>query len=905
MQAPADPEAQYRAIFETASDGFILWDAQLRVIDANPAALRMHGYTRAQVIGLSVPERLPEAYVQERLALVRRALAGETVQVQTQALRADGSAFDADLRVMPFRHRGQPHALAVVRDIGEQRERERALQRSEARLRATVEASFDAVVGMDGDGHIVEFNAAAERCFGHRRHEVLGRLLADVLLPQRHQDAHTRGLKHFHATGRGPMIGRLIETTARHADGREIPVELAISVAAVPEGSIFVGHLRDITDRRDADRALRDSEAQYRGIFNASADALVLRDAGFRIVDVNATYERMSGYTREDAVGQARVLANPPEVSDTLAALHQRALAGETVTLQTQLVRRDGRRYDLELRGVPILHRGAPHVLYIGRDITEGKRADQALRDSEEQYRAIFNASADGLVLRDAEYRAVEVNPAYTAMSGYSRDEVLNANHVLTQTDAAVQQAHRQLHQRSLAGEQASFEAEGRHKQGHAVRTEVRATLVRYRGQPHVLYAARDVTERYTAEQQRLDLERQLRQAQKMEAIGQLTGGIAHDFNNILTSVIGWLALAQERADTPATETLQRPLAQARLAAERARDLVAQMLAFARRQRGERQPLALAPLVQRTLGLLRATLPSTLTLHTDGLDDTGSTTVHADPVQLEQVLFNLCINARDAMPDGGRLSVALSVVPAASTAAAWHCASCRARVSGGAWARLAIGDEGTGVPPELQERIFDPFFSTKAPGSGSGMGLAMVHGIVHDHGGHLGLHTAPGQGARFEVWLPLGTAAASMAVPAQAVPGAPPRLRGCVLLVEDDEMVGEFLTERLTAWGLAVTWQRDPRAALALLRDDALAWDLLLTDQTMPGLTGLQLAAMARALRPTLPIVLATGNAEAIEPSVLAAAGVDAALVKPLDDARLRALMHRWLTDTQRQHNAD
>ena len=891
-------EQQYRAIFETASDGFILWDEQLTLIDANPAALRMFGYARDAVLGQGAPAHLPPDYRAERLALIRRAMAGETVQVETRALRADGSSFDVDLRVMPFNHRGRPHVLAVARDISEQRERERALERSEARLRATVEAAFDAVVGMDGEGRIVEFNAAAERTFGHRREDVLGRLLANLILPHRHRDAHTRGLKHFHTSGRGPMVGRLVETSALRADGSEFPVELAISVAKVPEGSIFVGHLRDITERRRADQALRDSEEQYRAIFNAAADALVLRDAAFRIVDVNATYESMSGYTRREVLGVDRILANPDERAAEIRALHERALAGTPVVVETELVRRDGHRYALELRGVPTRYRGEPHVLYMGRDITERKRADLALRDSEEQYRAIFNASADALVLRDAEYRAVDVNPAYLAITGFGRDEVLQAGRVLTQPDPALRDLHRRQHDLVLAGQALRFESHGQRKDGATLLLEIHAMPVQYRGQPHVLYAARDITERRQAEAQRVELERQLRQAQKMEAIGQLTGGIAHDFNNILTSVVGWLAIAQERAG--ADGALERPLAQARLAADRARALIAQMLAFARRQRGQRQTLALAPLARRTLGLLRATLPASVTLEPVGLDEpalhaaAGSVAlqVDADPVQLEQVLFNLCINARDAMQGRGRLRVTLRADRATP---AWHCASCRAPVDHGRWAVLAVADEGSGIAPDLLERIFDPFFSTKAPGSGSGMGLAMVHGIVHEHGGHVALQTMPGEGACFEVWLPLSDAAGAAAPAAVAAPAVGAALHGHVLLVEDDPMVGEYLAEQLAAWGLAVDWQREAPVALGRLQEPTYPTDLLLTDQTMPRLTGLQLATQAHALRPALPIVLISGNAEAFDAAALEAAGVAGSMAKPLDAARLRTLLARWL----------
>jgi len=255
-------------------------------------------------------------------------------------------------------------------------------------------------------------------------------------------------------------------------------------------------------------------------------------------------------------------------------------------------------------------------------------------------------------------------------------------------------------------------------KDGSRLQAEVRGTPMMYRGRRHVLYATRDITERRAAEQRRGELERQLRQAQKMEAIGQLTGGIAHDFNNILASVIGYIVLAQERAEALADATLMRQLGQAHLAADRARELIAQMLAFARRQRGKRRVLALAPLLHQTLSLLRATLPSTVALLVNC--PVGRRRgwhrwpcVEADPVQLEQVLFNLCINARDAIGGQGRIGVQLRRAEVGPT---WHCASCRAGVGGGDWVELSVEDDGPGIAPEVVDRIFDPFFSTNRQG---------------------------------------------------------------------------------------------------------------------------------------------------------------------------------------------
>ena len=889
-------EQQYRAIFDGSVDPMVLWDRALHTVDVNAAFARVTGLARDDVVGRHWSERPDADDLRKLLPHIGAALAGREVQVVERVVRVDGSPFDIELRYLPVSLGGEPFALGIGRDVTDRLERERELRRSEARLRATVEAAFDGVIGMDADGRIVEFNRAAERVFGHRRDDVVGRALAEVIVPPRHRDAHLRGLRHYrHGSGRGPMLGRLVETTALTADGREIPVEMAISVAELPEGSLFVGHLRDISDRHAAEQALRASEAQYRAIFNASADALVLRDAAFRIVDVNVTYERMSGHARDEVVGVDRVLANPPEAGAEIRALHARALAGEPVLVETQLVRRDGHRYDLELRGMPILHRGEPHVLYIGRDITERKRAEQALRDSEAQYRAIFNASADALILWNSRFQRVDVNDAFERIYGWSRDEVIGRGFEVQRYSPEDERPRRELVRRALAGDACSAELEALHKDGTRLLTEVHAIPFLHRGEPHVLAISRDVTERRATEAQRAALERQLRQAQKMEAIGQLTGGIAHDFNNILTSVIGYLVMAEERAEATGDAVLQRQLGQAHLAAQRARDLIAQMLAFARRQRGERKVLALAPLVRQTLQLLRSTLPSSVEIDADALALTGDgPCVAADAVQLEQVLFNLCINARDAMDGHGRIGLRLRVH--ARHAGGWHCASCRAPVDAGEWVELVVADSGAGIAPALLERIFDPFFSTKAPGHGSGMGLAMVHGIVHDHGGHLQLVTAPGAGAEFGVWLPLAAADAPCGEAAPAPRQAPTHaLAGLVLVVEDDPMVGDFLVERLGGWGLQVQLQRDPVAAADWLAEPAHALDLLITDQTMPQLTGLQLAGRVHAQRPALPIVLISGNADAIAAAELAAAGVRRALPKPIDAQRLRAALEALL----------
>ncbi|WBY00343.1 PAS domain S-box protein [Ramlibacter tataouinensis] len=766
------------------------------------------------------------------------------------------------------------------------------LRQRDEQYRAVFEASLDGLFVWDERLRVADVNPAGVALYGVRREDMVGQSYPDSM-PADYVRARLDMV-------RDALAGRTthVETTVLRPDGTTFEADLRVMPFVQRGRPHALTVVRDISERRARDRALRDSEEQYRAIFNASVDALVLRDADFAIVDVNATYEAMTGNTRAEVLGVDRVLANPPELSATIRAQHDKALAGATIRLETQLLHRDGHRYELELRGVPIQHRGQPHVLYIGRDITQAKAAGQALRDSEEQYRAIFNASADALVLRDTDYRAIEVNPAYTAASGYTREEVMAADHVLTQADAGARARHRRAHDVALAtGRELRFEVTGTRKDGSTWQAEVRGTPMTYRGRPHVLYAVRDITERKAAEQRRAELERQLRQAQKMEAIGHLTGGLAHDFNNILTSVLGYVTMAQERAAANDDDAvLGRQLEQARLAAERARDHVAQLLAFSRPRSGDRRLLEPAQVARQALQLLRPNLPASIavTLDAPGGHDAELPPVAADPVQLEQVLLNLCLNARDAIGEHGNLRLRIG-----HSAAAGHCASCSMALEGDGWVWFEVADDGRGMPQDVLDRMFDPFYTTKEVGRGSGMGLAMVHAIAHDHGGHVQVESEPGRGSTFRVMLPAahqacGEPPAALAAAAAAAPPAPP-LRARVLLVEDESIVSDYMQELLGSWGLEVVLEHDPLLAARRLAAHDEAFELLLTDQTMPGMTGLALARHAVQCRPGLPVLLYTGNAGAIRAEDLAGSGVAGLLRKPIDTAALRQLLRELL----------
>jgi PAS domain S-box-containing protein len=847
------------------------------IVDANPALESMYGYTREELIGRTFGPIIPETLAGPYRAYLAEVAAGRPVRTETRLPRKDGSYVDIEVLGSLVTYHGKPHVLSVARDMTERRARDEALRASEEQYRAVFNATTDGLVLRDAELRLVDVNPALLAMTGFTRAETIGQervLFAPPELHDRVRDAYRRALAGEHV---------VYESDAMRRDGTRFEVEMRYLPIQYQGRPHVLAIARDITERKRAEQAMRASEEQYRAIFNATDDALVLWDSSLRRVDVNSAYERLYGWRRDEVVGQRGFewRSVTREYSDRRLELVRRSLAGETCHVELESERKNGERFQADVRTIPFMHRGERHVLTIVHDVTERRRREEALRASEEQYRAIFNASFDGMIIRTLEGEIVDVNPALLAMYGYERDDLIGKTFgpIIPEQRAA---SFRGYLAEVASGRPYRTESKVPRKDGSKVYIEVLGSPVTYKGRPHVLSVVRDITARR-------ELEAQLRQAQKMEAIGHLTGGIAHDFNNILTGIMGYLTLASEREAVQADAKLARHLQQAQHGASRARELIQQMLAFSRAQKGKPRAVALAPLVEDAVRLLGSSLPSTVELST--ALDTDAPAVMIDPVQVEQILLNLCINARDAMDGAGRIRVSVSTAAHAGGAV---CASCHQALNG-RYVELRVTDTGPGIAPHVMERMFEPFFTTKEVGRGSGMGLSTVHGIVHEHGGHVAVDTAPGKGAAFSVLLPALAAEVDAAVPADA-PGAARKplrqaLEGRVLLVDDEQMVVDFMAELLGGWGLEVTVHRNPAEAEAWLASDPARIDVLLTDQTMPKMTGLELARRAGALRAGLPVILYSGFAENIGADQLARSGVRALLRKPVEPGPLFAAL--------------
>jgi PAS domain S-box-containing protein len=589
-----------------------------------------------------------------------------------------------------------------------------------------------------------------------------------------------------------------------------------------------------------------------------------------------------------------------PYDAQRLANAIQRHLEGKTDNFEVE--------YRVRYRGAPegdygwVLTRGrcfrdAAGVPYriagSSSDISTRKRAETARHESEQRWQAVFEHSPLGILISRRDGTQMTANPAFGRIVGYSADE-LAAMSTADITHPDDQARMQEMRTDFMAGTRDFLRTETRyvHKDGRTVWAGLSVVIVGASdGFPAMaVTTVEDITERRNAETERLQLEMQLRQAQKLEAIGTLAGGIAHDFNNILAAILGYGEMAQEVIQHRET---RRYVDNVLNAGHRGKALVERILAFSRTGAIARRPFAVEPVVTETCDLLRAGLPTNI--HFDmHLAAAAATCVVGDATQMHQIVMNLCTNAIQAMGAGGSLSVStrrelLDGRRILSNGA----------LDAGEYVVLAVEDTGTGIPATTLERIFDPFYTTKPLGTGTGLGLSLVHGIVNDMAGAINVRTHPGVGTLFELYFPVALGAVPL--PVDDTGDAPCGRGETIMLVDDEPTLVALGEETLAELGYEPVGFNSVEAALASFHADPARFDLVITDETMPGTTGTAFAQALTATRPGLPVLLFTGYNT---PAILEAArnaGVLAVLNKPLrkrdiGHAIARALGHATVT---------
>ena len=643
------------------------------------------------------------------------------------------------------------------------------------------------------------------------------------------------------------------------------------------------------TARADAEPDLPFLQAYFANIVELSEDAIISIDVHHRIRLFNQGAEAIFGYRAAEMIDRPLDLLLPPGFSKSHRAHVTRfAASGDTLRPMNERgaivgVRKDGTEFPAEATISKFTVKGETVLSVRLRDITQRTQAEAGLQ----RLAALVESSDDAIIGQALDGTIVTWNAGAERLYGYAASEVVGRPFALVvQADGHVELS--QLLEGVRRGDSVvNCETVGWTKAATGVEVSLSISPIKDVGGTVIGMSAigRDIT-------QRKRLEAQLRQAQKMEAIGTLAGGIAHDFNNLLNIIAGDAELAALRIPntSPAQEHLQDLLA----AAKRAADLVRQILTFSRRTHHERRPVALHTVVREVQHLLRASLPSTIDFRQ--FVDAAPGVILADPTQLHQVLLNLCTNAEHAMrPRGGVLDLHLRVVNLDADFAAAH-----PPLRSGPHAKLTIRDTGHGMPHDVLARIFEPFFTTKPLGEGTGLGLAVVHGIVTGHGGAITVESAPGRGTRFDLYFPrCDDLAATSPSPQEPLHGHGEHL----LFVDDEAALVRIWTVALTDLGYRVTAHTNSRVALEVFRDAPDAFDLVITDQTMPQLTGDALAQEILRLRPRLPVILCTGGvpeAGGARPEPL---GVRATLLKPVSRLDLSLAIQRLLVERAAARN--
>lgn len=891
--AVAQAQDRLRVMTEAAPTGIFS-------LDSSGACLATNERWR-EMTGLKAEEALGQGWLRavhpEDRGLAQSTLLGRSRSegpIYHRLLRADGTTRWVIRSLTPLAaagSSGQPGGfIGTLTDITELRTLQDRISRSEQQQRLLFESMPQGVIIYDGTGRVIDANPAAERFLGYTREELIrgehrtdpsnGPFREDgTFIPVEERPSHV-SLRERREV-RDVMMGLIPRQGGRLGWYRTNAIPLFAGRG--DEARVYFT-LEDITGIRAAQEALRRSEARYQDLVETSPDLIFECDPEGRLTYVNRTWEQVTGAAPATLLGRGWWALEPVRAEGKPLAgeaafqrlRKERAISGVELEWHGPA----GARIDIVVNAKAVTGPRGEVTGFRGTayDITQRKATLALLAESQERFASFFDQAVDAMVVSSEDGIILEVNPAACSLLGWSREEMVGRGREMI-IDVSDPRAAIAVGERSRDG---LFHGElfSRRRNGERFEVEVTSKFYRARdGRRQAGTIVRDISARKQAEAVRL-------RSQRLESIGTLAGGIAHDLNNGLAPILLGITLLRrhfpERGDL--LNTLQS-------SASKAAAMVRQLLTFARGTEGERRPVGSTRLLREVTDLTRSTFPRSITLSVDAPDDLWL--VRGDETQLHQVALNLCVNARDAMPAGGTLTIT-----ARNEVLAERESSSLGDIQPGPYVVWRFRDTGTGMPAGVLERIFDPFYTTKPPGEGTGLGLPTALGIVRSHGGFFRVESREGAGSCFQVFLPAAdadAAPATVAAPA-ATPAEPWSGRGRRILVVDDEpAVREVAVAVLESLGFGAESAIDAREALLRLADPAFAPVAVLTDFQMPGLDGLGLAREIRRRRPGLPVIVASGRFEETAITGLRGLGVTELLPKPFEEARLVEALRRVL----------
>jgi len=929
-KALRDSELRLRTILQTANEGFWLIDNDTITMDLNPRMCAIMGRNREDVLGRKIFDFVDDKNKVIFEKQIRLRAKGQKSEYEIALSRPDGSQVSCQFNVSPFFNESgtKAGAFAMVTDITERKRAEEARRLNESRLEALIQlnqmtgatlheivvfameeavrltqSTMGYVALMNEDETVLSMNAWSRAVMQECRiddkpleYPVETTGLWGEAVRQR-RPMITNDYQAHNPLKRGTPPGHV--AIHRHMnvpifDGGRIVIVAGVANKAtgydesdVRQLTLLMTGMWRIVQRKRSEEALRDSEERYRQIARCVPDLIWTMDLSGRFTYVNSVVKPTLGFTVEEFLKLTFRDTCTPEGAAKYAAVIEEELRNapspeyDSKTIRTfllEILRKNGSIFWAEVSAAFLWSDdGKPYgIIGTTRDITERKQAE------EERMRlatAIEQAS-EGICICDTNWLICYINSSFSHMSGYDRTDLIGQHLRILKSGNHDTTFNTNIREQLSHGEAWSGRLTITKKDGTIYKVECTASPIRNISGEIINYVAihRDITHQ-------VKLEAELYQARKMEAIGLLAGGIAHDFNNILTAIMGFteLSLSKMSEDNP----IRRNLDQVLKAASRASEVVKQILTYTRKGVQERSPVRIASIALEALKLMRSSLPSTIEIRQEVAVMPGEDLVLADPGQIHQVLMNLGTNAGHAMKTkGGTLSVKLSVTSDASQI------SVHPGLKAGPHLRITVSDTGHGMDSAVLERIFDPYFTTKGPGEGTGLGLSVVQGIVKSHNGAITVKSKPKQGTTFSVFLPV-----LENVEAEGAKTLQPPLTGSerILLVDDEEALIDLGKEILETLGYQVTATTSSLDALEIFRTRPHAFDLVITDMTMPSLTGSELAREVTALRSDTPIILSTGFSDLVDEKQAKEAGIREYILKPYEIRTLAGAIRKAL----------
>ena len=882
-EALRQSEERYRLMFEHNPSPMWVFDPKtLEFLAVNDATVALYGYSRAEFMRLSALDIRPPETAPEFLRHVATAATEFRASVRYLHRKKYGTVFPVDVLVHGVNFAGRSARLVLAVDMTEAEHAASALRASEGRFRTLSESAPLGIFETDATGRVVYYNPTLIALTGRPATASFGGGWLENLHPD---DRAAMSAGWARATAAGSVWDQ--EQRVLRPDGSECWVHTLAAPSRDADGRItgFVGTVEDVTQRRAAKAALLESEERYRKLLQLSPDAHFVYVDGL-ITLVNRAFCQLMGAADPAQLLGRPALGVPQPGYHVLVNERQQEAFNDQPALPAEMkfVRFDGTTVDVEVSSVAYDFRGRKEVQVIARNITTRKRTVAALRESEERFKLVARAVSDVVWDWDLATNQLWWGDGFLTTFGYAADEIEPG--IESWTSRIHPDEHGTVYEsirRAIDHDAESWTADYRfrRKDGTYAFVQDRGYILRDAAGKGVRMVGgmRDLTEQKKMEARYL-------RAQRMESIGTLAGGIAHDLNNVLAPILMSIELLKLNAGSDPKRS--HILDTIYVSCRRGADLVHQVLSFARGVDGQRVAIRLRHQIGDLEGIISETFPRNIQIVTEVADDLWPIT--GDPTQLHQVLLNLAVNARDAMPSGGTLTLAaINVTIDLQYAGTSH------EASAGPHVLLQIIDTGLGIPPEVRDRIFEPFFTTKALGQGTGLGLATVHAIVQSHGGFLSVDSEVGRGTTFKVYLPADPALQTTATQ-NPFPVALPHGRGELALVVDDEFSIRDITQKtLEAFGYRVLTARDGAEAVALYTTQAHEIAIVITDMMMPVMDGSATIAALRRLNPSVRIIAASGLEVAGNVIRATGAGVKDFLVKPFTAETLLKLVREVL----------